>query len=124
MGDLLLIVVCVLGSFVLRVPLGARLYDFRYQILTMLLVALIIKPLVYYQFGLYRRLWAYASIRELKLIAIAVSTASIIISIIIILISTTTLMVGKDFSRSVLIIDWILSLLAVGGLRFSYRIVS
>ena len=35
-GDLLFIIVCVLGSFVLRVPFGARLYDFRYQILTMI----------------------------------------------------------------------------------------
>ena len=121
-GDVLFIVVCVLGSFVLRVPLGARLYDFRYQILTMIVVALIIKPLVYFQFGLYRRLWAYASIHELKLIAIAVTTASIIVSIIVSLIST--LMVAKDFSRLVLVIDWLLSLLAVGGLRFSYRIIS
>ena len=122
LGDLLFIVVCVLGSFVLRVPLGARLFDFRYQILTMLAVALIVKPLVYYQFGLYRRLWAYASIRELKLIAIAVITASIIVSIIVTLISTV--MVEKDFSRSVLIIDWVLSLLAVGGLRFAIRVLS
>jgi FlaA1/EpsC-like NDP-sugar epimerase len=121
-GDILLIIVCVLGSFVLRVPLGARLFDFRYQILTMLGVALIIKPLVYYQFGLYRRVWAYASIRELKLIAIAVTTASIIVSIIVSLIST--MMVAKDFSRLVLVIDWLLSLLAVGGLRFSYRLVA
>lgn len=121
-GDILFIVVCVLGSFILRVPLGARLFDFRYQILTMLGVALIIKPLIYYRFGLYRRLWAYASIRELKLIAIAVTTASIIVSIIVSLIST--LMVAKDFSRLVLVIDWLLSLLAVGGLRFAYRILS
>ena len=121
-GDLILIIVCVLGSFVLRVPLGARLYDFRYQILTMIIVALLVKPLVYHQFGLYRRLWAYASIRELKLIAIAVTTASIIFSIIVSLIST--LMIEKDFSRLVLVIDWILSLLAVGGLRFSYRIIA
>jgi len=121
-GDLILIVVCVIGSFVLRVPLGARLYDFRFQILTMIGVALIIKPLVYNQFGLYRRVWAYASIRELKLIAIAVTTASISVSIIVSLIST--LMVAKDFSRLVLVIDWLLSLLAVGGLRFSYRLVA
>jgi FlaA1/EpsC-like NDP-sugar epimerase len=112
----------VLGSFVLRVPLGARLFDFRYQILAMIGVALIVKPLVYYQFGLYRRLWAYASIQELKLIALAVSTASIIVSIIVTLIST--LMIERDFSRLVLVIDWILSLLAVGGLRFSYRLIA
>jgi len=117
-----LIIVCVLGSFVLRVPLGARLFDFRYQILTMIGVALVIKPLIYHQFGLYRRVWAYASIRELKLIAIAVTTASICVSIIVVLLST--LMVEKDFSRLVLVIDWMLSLLAVGGLRFSYRLIA
>jgi len=88
----------------------------------MIVVALIIKPLVYFRFGLYRRLWAYASIHELKLIAIAVTTASIIVSIIVSLISTV--MVAKDFSRLVLVIDWLLSLLAVGGLRLSYRIIS
>ncbi len=123
-GDLLFILVCVLGSFVLRVPLGARLYDFRYQILIMIGVALIVKPLVYYKFGLYRRLWAYASIRELRLITIAVTTASIIFSIIIVLISFFPSIMGKDFSRLVLVIDWLLSLLAVGGLRFSFRIIS
>jgi FlaA1/EpsC-like NDP-sugar epimerase len=85
-------------------------------------VALVIKPLIYYQFGLYRRVWAYASIRELKLIAIAVTTASICVSIIVVLLST--LMVEKDFSRLVLVIDWMLSLLAVGGLRFSYRLIA
>ncbi len=121
-GDLFFIVVCVLGSFLLRVPLGARLYDFRAQILVMVAVALVVKPIVYYQFGLYRRLWAYASIRELKLIAIAVTTASIIFAIIVLMISF--LLRAWEFSRGVLIIDWMLSLLAVGGLRFSYRIIS
>jgi FlaA1/EpsC-like NDP-sugar epimerase len=121
-GDIFFIIVSVLGSFLLRVPLGARLYDFRYQILVMLITALIVKPLVYYQFGLYRRLWAYASIRELKLIAIAVTTASIVVTIIVLLISF--LMRAWEFSRGVLIIDWLLSMLAVGGLRFSYRIIS
>lgn len=120
-GDLLFIIVCVLGSFVLRVPLGARIFDFRHQILIMLVVALIMKPLVYYQFGLYRRLWEYASIRELKLIAIAVTTASIILGVIVLIISFV--MRGWEFSRGVLIIDWLLSLLAVGGLRFSYRLI-
>jgi FlaA1/EpsC-like NDP-sugar epimerase len=120
-GDLLFIIVCVLGSFMLRVPLGARIFDFRHQILIMLVVALIMKPLIYYQFGLYRRVWEYASIRELKLIAIAVTTASIILGVIVLIISF--IMRGWEFSRGVLIIDWLLSLLAVGGLRFSYRII-
>jgi FlaA1/EpsC-like NDP-sugar epimerase len=120
-GDLLLIIVCVLGSAILRVPLGARIYDFRVQILIMLIVALIMKPSVYYLFGLYRRLWEYASIRELKLIAVAVTTASIILSVIVSV--TSFIMRSWEFSRGFLVIDWLLSLLAVGGIRFSYRII-
>ena len=121
-GDLLFIFVCVLGSVVLRVPFGARLYDFRYQILVMLIAAYTIKPLVYYRFGLYRRLWAYASIQELRIIAIAVTTASIILTTVVLIVSL--FMRTWEFSRGVLVIDWVLSLLAVGGLRFSYRILA
>ncbi len=76
LGDLLLITAIVPASFVLRLNFGVRLADFKYQILTMILLAWIIKPLVYYKFGLYRRVWIYASIAELKLIVFAVSFAS------------------------------------------------
>jgi FlaA1/EpsC-like NDP-sugar epimerase len=121
-GDLFLIIVCVLGSFVLRVNFGPRLYDFRFQILSMAGLALLIKPLVYYFFGLYRRLWAYASIQELKQIALAVTTASILVAVGMTILSI--ILPFKDYSRSVLFIDWALSILAVGGLRFSLRVLS
>ena len=121
-GDLFMIIVCVLGSFVLRVNFGPRLYDFRFQILSMAGLALLIKPLVYYFFGLYRRLWAYASIQELKQIALAVTTASILVAVGMTMLSI--ILPFKDYSRSVLFIDWALSILAVGGLRFSLRVLS
>ena len=121
-GDLFMIIVCVLGSFVLRVNFGPRLYDFRFQILSMAGLALLIKPLLYYFFGLYRRLWAYASIQELKQIALAVTTASILVAVGMTMLSI--ILPFKDYSRSVLFIDWALSILAVGGLRFSLRVLS
>lgn len=121
-GDILLIIACVLGSFILRVPLGARLFDFRVQILMMLVAALTIKPFIYYQFGLYRRVWAYASIQELKLITFAVTTASVLVTLVVVILSA--FLPGWDFSRLVLVIDWLLSLLAIGGLRFTQRILS
>jgi FlaA1/EpsC-like NDP-sugar epimerase len=120
-GDLFFVVSCVLGSFVLRLNLGARLADFIVQILVMSGIALIIKPIVYYQFGLYRRIWAYASIQELKIISIAVTTASILVSVVITILSIT---IFKEFPRSVLVIDWLLSLISVGGLRFASRVIA
>ncbi len=86
-GDLLLIVVSVLGSFALRLPLGPIFNYYLPQAVWMVSVALIIKPVIYYGFGLYRRVWAYASTRELKLITVAVSAASVAVSLFMILLT-------------------------------------
>jgi FlaA1/EpsC-like NDP-sugar epimerase len=88
----------------------------------MIVVALLTKPLVYYSFGLYSRVWAYASTRELKIITSAVSIASAIVALIIVMF--TFLQYYQGFPRSVLAIDWLLSLLAVGGLRFALRLLA
>ena len=121
-GDLILIVASVFGSFALRLELGRVFVFYLPQAATMIAVALLVKPLVYYSFGLYSRVWAYASTRELKIITAAVSIASAIVALIIILL--TTLQYYQGFPRSVLAIDWLLSLLAVGGLRFAMRLLA
>jgi FlaA1/EpsC-like NDP-sugar epimerase len=92
------------------------------QAFTMIVVALLVKPLVYYSFGLYSRVWAYASTRELRIITAAVSIASAIVALVIVLL--TFLQYYQGFPRSVLAIDWLLSLLAVGGLRFTMRLLA
>src|SRR3989304_4771362 len=121
-GDLLLIVGSVLGSFALRLPLGPLFIYCLPQAGWMFSVALIIKPIIYFGFGLYRRVWAYASTRELKLITVAVTTASVAVSLTVILLASLRVYTG--FPRSVLAIDWLLSLLAVGGLRFALRLLA
>lgn len=122
LGDLVLIVASVIGSFALRLELGPVFVFYLPQMVTMIVVALVVKPVVYYSFGLYSRVWAYASIRELKIITAAVSIASAIVALIIVLL--TTLQYYRGFPRSVLAIDWLLSLLAVGGLRFAMRLLA
>jgi FlaA1/EpsC-like NDP-sugar epimerase len=121
-GDLALIVASVFGSFALRLELGPLFVYYLPQALTMIIVALLVKPFVYYSFGLYSRVWAYASIRELKIITAAVSIASAVVASIIALL--TFIQYYQGFPRSVLAIDWLLSLLAVGGLRFALRLLS
>jgi FlaA1/EpsC-like NDP-sugar epimerase len=121
-GDIFLIIVCVIGSFALRLPLGPLFVYYLPQALVMTAIALVIKPAIYYAFGLYRRVWAYASTRELKLIVAAVSTASIVVALIVVIL--TPLELYRGFPRGVLAIDWLLSLVAVGGLRFSFRLIA
>ncbi|NTU73914.1 polysaccharide biosynthesis protein, partial [Candidatus Roizmanbacteria bacterium] len=73
LGDLLLIAIIVIGSFAIRLELGSAFSFYMPSALWMVCIALIIKPLVYYEFGLYRRLWIYASVQEMKLIVAAVT---------------------------------------------------
>lgn len=122
LGDMLFIAGSVLGAFVLRLNFGTRIFDFQAQILTMIALALVIKTSVYYRLGLYRRLWAYASVQELKLIAIAVTLASVLVTMVIALIQIFN--VFDEWPRAAMVIDWLLSLLAVGGLRLTLRVLA
>ena len=122
LGDIALIIVSVLGSFALRLDVGQLPYYFPAVIL-MSGVALAIKIPVYYFFGLYRRLWIYASTGELQLITAAVTTASVLTSgVMAILIVTGNVYPGMP--RSALGIDWLLSLVLIGGSRFALRILA
>ena len=121
LGDLFIIVVSALGSFALRTDLGPLFVYYLPQALWLMGISLIIKPLVYYSFGLYRRMWIYASTKELKLIVVAVTTASVIVSLVIILLRAFEVL--PYYPRSTLLIDWLLSLVLVGGFRFSLRVI-
>jgi FlaA1/EpsC-like NDP-sugar epimerase len=126
LGDLFLICVAGLGSFALRFEFGELFFYYLPQAWRMIVLAGIIKPIIYYLFGLYRRLWAYASIRELVLIVSAVTTASVLLSLSITMMSYFQVQQGNyiGFPRSVLVIDWMLSMILAGGLRFSSRLIA
>jgi FlaA1/EpsC-like NDP-sugar epimerase len=121
-GDMVLAVVAVFGSYVLRLEPGPALNLYIPSAYWLAALALVIKPPIYYAFGLYRRIWLYASMQELKLILVAVTAASVPVTFAILLLFNAGFFVG--FPRSVLVIDWLLSILAVGGLRFSLRLLA
>ena len=120
--DLFLITVAGIGSFVLRTDLGPLFIYYLPQAIWLIAISLVVKPIVFALFGLYRRLWVYASIKELKLIIIAITTASVIVSLVIVLLRV--LQVLPYFPRSTLPIDWLLTLVLIGGFRFSLRILA
>ncbi|MFZ5908752.1 MAG: polysaccharide biosynthesis protein [Chloroflexota bacterium] len=122
LGDLALIIVSVMGSFALRLDVAQLPYYFP-AILVMMGVALAVKVPVYFAFGLYRRLWAYASTGELRLITAAVTAASVLTSgVMLLLLSAGRVLPGMP--RSALGIDWLLSLVLIGGSRFALRILA
>ncbi len=121
-GDIVLIIVSVLGSFALRYDVGQMAFYYP-AILIMSGVALAVKIPTYYFFGLYRRLWMYASTNELKLIAVAVSTASVLTGGVMLALSAAGLIL-PGMPRTALVIDWLFSLVLIGGSRFALRILS
>lgn len=117
--DILFIIICIFGSYFLRFELGFTFLKYFPSALWMVAVSVVIKPVIYHFFGLYRRIWNYASINELKMIIIAVTCGSAFVSAALIILAAMQVFIG--FPRSVIIIDWLLSLIAVGGIRFSLR---
>ncbi len=120
--DLLFIIISVLGAYALRLEVGALFFFYLPSAYWMIGISLFVKSIVYFFFGMYRRMWVYASIRELRLIVAAVTTASIMVGGIMVFVST--LKVFNGFPRLVLIIDWLLSIILVGGVRLLVRVIA
>ena len=69
LADASLIPLAVFVAFTLRFDL--RFYEARHEFNSYVLAALIIKPVIFYAFGMYRRYWRYASVRDLMAVLIA-----------------------------------------------------
>ena len=85
------------------------------------LVPFLIHPPVYVAFGLYRREWRYASVREMFAIAAAVGVAAAISFGVLILLAAIDAPGSHGFPRSVLLIQALLNVALVGGGRFLLR---
>src|SRR5512146_2629037 len=121
-GDLALTLFSVMGSFALRLDVAQLPYYFP-AVLIMCAVALVVKIPTYFFFGLYRRLWIYASTHELRLITAAVSAASVLTAAAMLALISLGLVV-PGMPRSALGIDWLLSLVLIWGSRFALRILA
>lgn len=75
-----------------------------------------IKIVLFAIFGLYNSLWRYVSIDELFKLIIATTLGNVILYLI---------NIGFDLNipRSIILIDWIITIFLAGGLRLSYRVV-
>ena len=123
MIDIVMIIVCVVVSYMLRFEFNKTLVGLYLQSMYWMIgVCLVVKLAVYYRFGLYRHLWAYASVDELRLIALSVATGSVLSAVVMLILNRMKVFPG--FPRSALIIDFVLSLLAVGAPRFAVRAIA
>ena len=114
-----LVAAAALGAFVLRFEWTFAV--FRPEYLPFLIAAVVVKPMIFAAFGLYTRYWRYASVLDMVLIAAGVTASSLALAALVAVLVMTGVI--QEFSRAVLVIDWLLTLLAVGGMRLSVRLV-
>lgn len=115
LGDAVLVGSSLYLALVLRFE-GHIPFSFMSNFERLLWPAVLLNIFIFFVFGLYRRLWRYASVDELLLIFLAVgtgSTATFVLSLVLQLM----------LPRSVYIIFMGLLLILIGGSRFALRIL-
>jgi FlaA1/EpsC-like NDP-sugar epimerase len=113
--DLAMVVLAWLGAYWLRFNLDIP-SEFSHAMWSALLVVVPVQGAVFYAFGLYRGLWRFASVSDLKRILIACGIAG--------LATPAALVMTQQLSmvpRSVFILGPLLLVLLMGGVRFTYR---
>lgn len=122
--DIVLLVMTPILALVLRVDAASWVASYPPALVRFTLLALIIKLTTFFLFGLYRRYWRYASVDELLSIVLAVSSATLIIAGLFFGAGILGLETGKSLPRLVPFIDGLLTLVVVGGSRFSVRVMA
>ncbi|MEI7612313.1 MAG: polysaccharide biosynthesis protein, partial [Betaproteobacteria bacterium] len=112
--DLSAVALCWILSYWLRFNLD--LPDaYLPSIFISLLLVLSIHASAFWLFGLYRGIWRYASLMDLRRIILAVGVSALIVSVAVFMLSLPSI------PRSVLVLHPVLLIMAMGGSRFAYR---
>jgi FlaA1/EpsC-like NDP-sugar epimerase len=119
LADVLLVGVSAFLAFALRFDLDFA--SSRREFFPFLLVVVIAKPAVFFAFGLYRRFWRYASLNDMLVVGLGVTTASLLIAVATGI--ARILDVISLFSRAVLLIDWLVTFVTVAGVRAAVRVL-
>lgn len=117
--DIFLIALSMYGSFLLR-------FEFRFppryleDLWVLLLIAPAVKIPIFYLQGLYRISWSYVSIQELLSVFQGVLYSFLLLGTALFILRDTPAFIG--FPRSILFIDFFLTLVLIGGFRSAKRV--
>jgi FlaA1/EpsC-like NDP-sugar epimerase len=119
LADVALIAVAASAAFTARFDWA--FYATRREFVPYLIAALAIKPLVFFASGMYRRYWKYTSIHDLAVVFTAVTASSILMAGFVVVGMNRLFF---EFSRVVILNDWLLTLAVAGGVRVAVRVLS
>ena len=75
-----------------------------------------LQAVAFWRFGLYRGIWRFASLNDLKRIVLAVAVATLLITLVLVMTRPAAIV-----PRSVLVLDPLLLVVLMGGNRLAYR---
>jgi len=113
--DILVTAFAWLAAYWLRFNLAVP-PEFQAAALSTLAWVVPLQAVVFWRFGLYRGIWRFASLPDLKRIVLAVGLAALLVPVTLILFR-----VHAVVPRSVLILDPLLLVIVMGGSRLAYR---
>jgi FlaA1/EpsC-like NDP-sugar epimerase len=113
--DITAAVIAWTAAYLLRFNFSIPIVHFQHMMQLVLWVVLL-QGTVFVVFGLYRGVWRFSSMSDLKLIILAIGSAAVLVAASLFMLSTSIVI-----PRSVLILDPILLMLMMGGSRLAYR---
>ena len=113
--DILAALFAWLGAYWLRFNLDVPA-EFQAAALTTLVWVVPLQAVAFWRFGLYRGIWRFASLPDLKRIVLAIGLAALLIPLVLVLFGVSAVV-----PRSVLILDPLLLVILMGGSRMAYR---
>ena len=121
--DLATITLAAIAAFVIRYEALWRIGPYLQRNWFFFATLLVVRPAVYYAFGLYNRWWRYASVPELVRILEAVTVGSVITLALVFGVLAPRVDGSRVFSGTIMLLEWMLNLLAVGGTRLLLRLL-
>ena len=120
--DAVCVLLAVLMAFVIRYEALIRVWPYVRRNWPLFLLAPTVRVSTYLAYRLYRRLWRYASVEELKAIILAGATGSVVIWVADMFVMPL-LRANHISSRSVLLLETVLSVGALGVTRLVLRLM-
>jgi dTDP-4-amino-4,6-dideoxygalactose transaminase len=112
--DALLTLAAFIVALMLRFEFNIIVDPFLHALRPVILIGVFVKPLVLYLAGVYKTVWRYATTRDFFRLSVAIIIGSVIISLVAFLLFPTYV---PTLPRSILVLEGVLSLIFLGGLR-------
>lgn len=121
--DVFLFCLTAMLALWLRLERVSQMTHYLEPLAVYVMVATAIRLIVFIAMGIYSYYWRQASIDELAFIILAVSVSTALMTIIFFAVLRPLNWIGDDFPRSIPLLDGFLVLIAVGGTRYSVRLI-